>query len=350
MANPGSGEAPGVAAAPNRERLSHYLGDMLPSVGRVRELHRLTGGQSNPTFLVRCERGTVILRAKPAPASKLLPSAHAIEREFAVMQALAETGFPVPEVLVLCLDEDMLGTAFYVMQFVDGRILRDPTLPAIVPAERTQVYDAMNRTIAALHAIDPAFVGLTDFGAQGNYLERQIRRWTRQYRASATDDIPSMDRLIDWLPNHVPESSDRRIVHGDFRMENLILDPVEARVLAVIDWELSTIGDPVADFAYHCLPWHMPTGESKGIGTLDPRELGIPSEVQYRAMYAERTGRDIDATWHVYIAFNFFRLAAILQGVYKRALEGRATSDAGMRAGARARAMADRGWSIAQPG
>ncbi|MFO1324815.1 MAG: phosphotransferase family protein [Burkholderiales bacterium] len=337
-----------MIAAPDAGRLAKYLAGELPALGGVVALERLPGGLSNPTFLVRCERGTAILRAKPAPASQLLPSAHAIEREFNVMQALAKAGFPAPEMLKLCMDEDVLGTAFYLMQYVDGRILRDPTLPGFANAERADLYDAMNRTIAQLHTIDPAAIGLADYGAQGSYLERQVRRWTKQYLASATEPIPAMDRLIDWLPQNLPESSVRRIVHGDFRMENLIVHPAELRVLAVIDWELSTVGDPLADFAYHCLPWHMPPGEAKGIGTLDPSQLGIPSEARYRARYAERTGYAVESSWHVYIAFNFFRLAAILQGVYRRALDGRATSEASMRAGERARSMAERGWSHAQ--
>jgi aminoglycoside phosphotransferase (APT) family kinase protein len=338
----------GLTAAPDRARLSEHLARTLPQLGVVREIERLPGGLSNPTWLVRCEHAAVILRAKPAPASNLLPSAHAIEREYAVMQALGGAGFPVPRMLSLCMDESVLGVAFYLMERVDGRILRDATLPGESAAGRAAIYDAMSDTVARLHAIDPAAVGLDDFGAAGNYLERQIGRWTRQYKASETEPIAAMDALLDWLPRHVPASAERRIVHGDFRMENLILDPAAPRVLAVIDWELSTVGDPLADFAYHCLPWHMPPGASKGIAGLDHAALGIPSEAAYRARYTERTGRAIDATWPVYIAFNFFRLAAILQGVYRRALDGKATSEKGLAAGARARAMAELGWSHAR--
>jgi aminoglycoside phosphotransferase (APT) family kinase protein len=340
--------AAGLTAAPDRARLSAHLATALPEFGAVQRLDRLVGGLSNPTWRVHCAHGDAILRAKPAPARQLLPSAHAIEREYKVMQALGAHGYPVPRMLLLCMDESVVGTAFYLMAFVDGRVLRDATLPAESPAARAAIFDAMNETIARLHAIDPAAMGLDDFGAPGNYLERQVGRWTRQYRASATESIAAMDALIDWLPRNLPANAERRIVHGDFRMENVLLDPAAPRVLAVIDWELSTIGDPLADFAYHCLPWHMPPGESKGIGGLDHAALGIPSEAQYRARYSERTGRAIDDAWNVYLAFNFFRLAAILQGAYKRALDGKAASEAALRAGARARSMAERGWTHAQ--
>ena len=348
--NDGGGAVAGMelAPVPDAGRLADFLGDRLPQLGRPLRLARLPGGQSNPTFLVRSDRGTAILRMKPAPAQLLLPSAHAIEREFAVLRALATTDFPVPVPQVLCEDEAVLGAAFYLMEHVDGRVLRDASLPSMSKRERAEIYDELNRVIALLHDIDPAAIGLAGFGAPGAYLDRQIRRWSRQYRASETEVDESMERLLEWLPQRAPECGERRIVHGDFRMENVIFDHQRARILAVLDWELATVGDPLADFAYHCLPWHMPPGEAKGIEGLDHAALGIPGEVAYRASYAKRTGRRVDAAWPVYIAFNFFRLAAILQGVHKRALAGQATSAAASRAGVRARAMAARGWLHAQ--
>ena len=339
-----------LIAPPDAVRLSAYLGRALPALGAVTTIERYPGGQSNPTFRIDCAHGSAVLRAKPAPATQLLPSAHAIEREFAVMQALDNSGFPVPRPLALCMDESVTGTAFYVMSHVEGRIFRDPRLAALAVAERRPVYDAMNATLAALHAIEPGVVGLESFGGRSHYLERQVRRWTEQYVASATDAIGEMNALIEWLPRHLPAHAPRRIVHGDFRLENLILHPSEPRVIAVIDWELATLGDPMADLAYNCLPWHMPPGEAKSIGTLDPSREGIPGEAEYRAAYERRSGASAGDAWHVYLAFSFFRLAAILQGVYRRALDGRATSPTAHDAGARARRMARYGWEIAQRG
>ncbi|MFO1311782.1 MAG: phosphotransferase family protein [Burkholderiales bacterium] len=343
-------DAPALIAPPDSKRLSAYLSHALPALGPVTFIERYPGGQSNPTFRIDCGYGSAVLRAKPAPASELLPSAHAIEREFAAMKALASAGFPVPQPLALCMDESVTGTAFYVMSHVEGRIFRDPKLTALSAAERRPVYDAMNATLAALHAIEPAAVGLESFGGRSHYLERQVRRWTEQYVASATEPIDAMDALIAWLPRHLPPHAPRRIVHGDFRLENLILHHSEPRVLAVIDWELATLGDPMADLAYNCLPWHMPPGEAKAIGALDPSRDGIPAEADYRAAYERRSGASAGDAWHVYLAFSFFRLAAILQGVYRRALDGRATSPAAHDAGARARRMAQYGWDIARRG
>ncbi len=343
-------DEPVLIAPPDAGSLSAYLERELPALGPVAAIERCPGGQSNPTFRVLCAHGDVVLRAKPAPAAQLLPSAHAIEREFAVTCALAQAGYPVPQPLALCMDESVTGTAFYVMSHVDGRIFRDPRLASLEPAQRGPVYDTMNVTLAALHSLDPASIGLESFGGRSHYLERQVRRWTDQYVASATDPIADMDRLIEWLPRHLPAQSPRRIVHGDFRLENLIVHATEPRVIAVIDWELATVGDPLADLAYNCLPWHMPPGESKSIGTLDPSRDGIPSEADYRAAYERRTGFEAGDAWHVYLAFSFFRLAAILQGVYRRALDGRATSPAAHDAGERARRMARYGWDIARRG
>lgn len=234
------------------------------------------------------------------------------------------------------------------MAHVEGRIFFDPGLPGLTSAERGAVYDEMNRVIAALHSVDIERAGLSDYGKSGNYFARQIGRWSRQYRASETEPIDAMHRLIDWLPQHVPASEETAIVHGDYRIDNLIFDPVEPRIVAVIDWELSTLGDPLADFSYHCMAWHIPPGGFRGLGALDLAALGIPSEAEYIGAYCRRTGRATIAHWNFYLAYNLFRIAAILQGVYKRATEGLAASDNATQAGRNARALADLGWSFAQ--
>jgi aminoglycoside phosphotransferase (APT) family kinase protein len=306
------------------------------------------GGQSNPTYLVTGRNGRLVLRAKPGPAAKLLPSAHAVEREFRVITALGQAGFPVPRTHFLCEDEGVIGRAFYVMDHVEGRVLWDQSLPGMSARERASIYDEMNRVIAALHGIDYARAGLADFGRPGNYFERQIARWSKQYRASETERIEAMDRLIAWLPGNVPPGEATAVVHGDFRMDNLIFHPSEPRVLAVLDWELSTLGHPLADFAYHCMSWHIPPGKFRGIAGLDLEALGIPREPRYIAAYCARTGRDAIGNWNFYLAYNLFRIAAILQGVAKRALEGTASSAQAQDAGSRARPLAELGWQYAE--
>jgi aminoglycoside phosphotransferase (APT) family kinase protein len=306
------------------------------------------GGQSNPTYLVTGKSGRLVLRAKPGPAAKLLPSAHAVEREFRVITALGKAGFPVPPTHFLCEDEGVIGRAFYVMDYVEGRVLWEQSLPGMSARERGAIYDEMNRVIAALHAIDYVAAGLADFGKPGNYLARQIARWSKQYRSSETEPIEAMDRLIAWLPEHIPAGEATSVVHGDFRMDNLIFHPSEARVLAVLDWELSTLGHPLADFSYHCMSWHIPPGEFRGIAGLDLESLGIPREPQYIASYCARTGRAAIGNWNFYLAYNLFRIAAILQGVAKRALEGTAASAQAQDAGRRARPLAELGWKYAE--
>jgi len=288
----------------------------------------------------------VVLRAKPGPAAKLLHSAHAVEREFRVITALGRAGFPVPRAHFLCEDEAVIGRAFYVMDYVEGRVLWDQSLPGMSRAERSAVYDEMNRVIAALHAIDPAGAGLADFGRPGNYFERQIARWSKQYRASETARIDAMDRLIEWLPGHVPPGDETSVVHGDFRMDNLIFHPSEPRILAVLDWELSTLGHPLADFAYHCMSWRVPGGTFRGMDGLDLGALGIPTEAAYVAAYCARTGRPaIDPDeWGFYMAYNMFRAAGIAQGIMGRVRDGTATSAHALEAGRSARMMAERGW------
>jgi aminoglycoside phosphotransferase (APT) family kinase protein len=319
-----------------------------------------SGGQSNPTFKIVTPARSYVLRCKPGPSSMLLPSAHAIEREFRVMAALRASEVPVPEMLLLCEDESVIGRAFYVMGFVEGRVLWEQSLPGISAIERAAHYDEMNRVIAALHRVDIAAVGLSGYGKPGNYFERQIGRWSKQYLASVTQPIAAMDRLIDWLPQHIPASArDERqiaIVHGDYRLDNLVFAADSPRVIAVLDWELSTIGHPLADFSYHCMSWHIAPGQFRGIGGLDLAALGIPDEKSYVGRYCERTGRsgpgqDADAVmadWPFYLAYNMFRMAGILQGIAKRVEAGTASSAHAREAAAGARPLAEMGWALAQ--
>jgi aminoglycoside phosphotransferase (APT) family kinase protein len=318
-------------------------------------LSQFKGGQSNPTFLLNTPGGAYVMRSKPGPADKLLPSAHAIDREFRVMRALAGSEVPVARMHVLCEDESVIGRAFYVMQYVQGRVLWDQALPGLTPAGRGAVYDEMNRVIAALHRVDVAAAGLADYGKPGNYFDRQIGRWSKQYLASQTEPIAEMDRLLQWLPAHVPASardaSEVSIVHGDYRLDNLIFHPDAPRVLAVLDWELSTLGHPLADFSYHCMAWHIPPGTFRGIGGLDHAALGIPAEREYVRRYCERTGRpDPDAVmadWNFYLAYNLFRLASITQGIARRVVDGTAASAQARATGAATRPLAEMAWRFA---
>jgi aminoglycoside phosphotransferase (APT) family kinase protein len=316
---------------------------------RISTVEQFKGGQSNPTYRVTAADGKrYVLRRKPP--GKLLPSAHAVEREYRVISALHPVGFPVARPVALCEDESVIGTAFYVMDYVEGRVLWDQSLPGMSPAERGAIWDALNQVISTLHSIDYRAVGLQDFGKPGNYIERQIARWSKQYRASETEPMPAMDRLIEWLPRNIPPETGTAVVHGDFRLDNVIFHPREPRVLAVLDWELSTLGDPLADFAYHCMSWHIPPGQFRGIAGLDLHALGIPAEADYVKRYCERTGRKaIDAAhWDFYIAYNLFRIAAILQGIMKRVVDGTAASQHARDAGMRARPMAELGWRMVE--
>jgi aminoglycoside phosphotransferase (APT) family kinase protein len=291
------------------------------------------------------------MRTKPGPAAKLLPSAHAIEREFRIMQALASTDVRVPRVYCLCADELVIGRAFFIMDFVAGRSFFAQALPECSPYERTAIYDAMNGALAALHKLDWRALGLDDYGRRGNYFARQIARWTRQYEASASEPINEMRRLAQWLPTRVPDDDSTTIVHGDFRLDNLIFDESASRVRAVLDWELSTLGHPLADLAYHCLTWHVTPDLFRGVAGLDLKTLGIPSEDDYVALYCERSGRDVAQVmrhWNFCIAFNLFRLAAILEGVARRAAQGMEASAGAAAEGARVRPLAELGWRIVQ--
>jgi aminoglycoside phosphotransferase (APT) family kinase protein len=326
--------------------LAEYLQDRIEGFAGPLQAEQFKGGQSNPTYLLTARSARYVMRTKPGPAAKLLPSAHAVEREYRVISALGSAGIPVPRAYCLCEDESVIGRAFYVMEHVDGRVLWDQSLPGMDASGRAAIYDEMNRVIAALHSVDYAAIGLADYGKPGNYFERQIGRWSKQYRASETDRIEAMDRLIEWLPANIPPGDETAIVHGDYRLDNLIFHASEPRILAILDWELSTLGHPLADFSYHCMAWHIPHSMFRGIAGLDLAALGIPSEEEYIAAYCGRTGRDAIPHWDFYIAYNLFRIAAILQGIAKRALEGTASSAAAVEQGKRARPLAELGWQI----
>jgi aminoglycoside phosphotransferase (APT) family kinase protein len=308
---------------------------------KISTVEQFKGGQSNPTYRIN---GKYVLRRKPP--GKLLPSAHAVEREYKVIKALHPTGFPVAKPHVLCEDESVIGTAFYVMDYVEGRVLWDPALPGMTRAERAAIWEEQNRVISQLHLVDYRAVGLEDFGKPGNYIARQVERWSKQYRASETQRIEAMDNLVGWLPKNIPPEAGTSVVHGDFRLDNTIFHPSEPRILAVLDWELSTLGDPLADFAYHCMTWHIPPDKFRGIAGLPIEELGIPSEAEYVKNYCGRTRRAaIDvATWDFYLAYNLFRIAAICQGIAKRVLDGTAASQHAQEAASKTVPLAELGW------
>lgn len=325
-------------------KLGAFLQRTLGSPSALHEVRRFRGGQSNPTYLLSLANARYVLRKKPR--GQLLPSAHAVEREYRIMSALAGSAVPVPKMLCLCEDPDVLGTAFYIMEFVEGRVLYDPALPGMSREERGALYAEMNRIAAALHQIDYRSLGLESFGHPGDYLARQIARWTKQYRASETEPIEAMEHLVQWLPAHIPPVGNPSIVHGDFRLDNMIVSATEARILAVVDWELSTLGDPLADFSYHALIWNLTKEQFRGMEGQDLLTLGIPTEREYVAEYCRRIDHPgIDpCVWDFYIAFNLFRLAAILQGILHRSLAGNAADATAPEIGRRARAIAEVGW------
>ena len=337
------------------EALSAYLSDHLDGFSGPLNVEIFKGGQSNPTYKLRTPNATYVMRAKPGPVAKLLPSAHAVEREFKVMRGLQGTAVPVPKMHCLCEDESVIGRAFYVMEFVEGRVLWDQALPGMTNSQRSEIYDEMNRVISALHKVKFAEQGLADYGKPGNYVERQIGRWSKQYAASITQPIAEMDKLMQWLPAHIPASARDEslvsIVHGDFRLDNLLFHPTEPRVLAVLDWELSTLGHPLADFSYHCMAWHIQPGTFRGIGGLDVASLGIPTEAEYIQRYCERTGLTtpdaLKADWNFYMAYNLFRIAAILQGIAKRVETGTASSAQAVSSAAGAPLLAKMAWGFA---
>jgi aminoglycoside phosphotransferase (APT) family kinase protein len=333
-------------------RLETYLSGRLEGFAGPLTVRQFRGGQSNPTYLIETAKRRCVLRRKPP--GKLLPSAHAVDREFRVITALAAQGFPVARPLHYCADADVIGTPFYLMAYVDGRVFWDPHVPHVTVDERAAIFDAANATLARLHGFDPAVLGLADFGRGESYVARQVARWTRQYRASETELINDMERLIAWLPDHLPPPVPVRLVHGDFRLDNVIVAPALPVVVAVLDWELSTLGDPLADFAYYLMAWDMPPSPTGvGFGSLAGRDLaalGIPSRAAEVEAYRSRTGLDLRPHLAAYLAYNFFRLAAILQGIAGRLRDGTATSENAAGMAAMVRPLAAKAWQFAQEG
>ncbi|PWW03923.1 aminoglycoside phosphotransferase (APT) family kinase protein [Hoeflea marina] len=307
------------------EKLADELHEIVPGFSGLHAVEKFSTGQSNPTFRVEADSGSYVLRAKPPGV--LLKSAHQVDREYRVMKALGAMGVPVPKVLALTGEDSAIGRMYFVMELVEGRIFWDPSLPELSKAERGGIYDAMNAALAKLHSVEPAEAGLADFGRPGNYFSRQIKRWSEQYLASKTGENPDIDRLMAWLGEHVADDDGRiSVVHGDYRLDNIIFNHDKPRVEALIDWELSTLGNPLADLAYQCMQWRLPHDSGfRGLGGLDRAALGLPTEADYVALYAERSGTKIE-NWSFCLAFSFFRLAAILQGVFKRSLDGNASN------------------------
>ncbi len=336
------------AHAFDQARLADFMKSNVDGFGGALNVLQFEGGQSNPTFHLTDGSGRMyVLRKKPP--GKLLPSAHQVDREYRVIKALSDhTDVPVPRPYALCQDDSVIGTAFYLMEFLPGRILADPKMPDIPPADRGKIFDSMNDVLARIHNVDYRAVGLGDFGREGQYIQRQIARWTSQYDLARTDDIASMELLKKWLPANLPPGDETRINHGDYRLGNTIVHPTEPRVIAVLDWELSTLGHPLADLGYNCMMYHFGEGfgASAGYAGMDLKAFGIPAEQEYLAAYARRTGRKEIPDWNFFLAFSLFRLAAIVQGVYKRGLDGNASSETAKQYGNRARVLADLAWSL----
>jgi aminoglycoside phosphotransferase (APT) family kinase protein len=331
-------------------KLEEYLSDTIPNFKKPLQVKEFKGGQSNPTYQLITPNKKYVLRRKPP--GKLLPSAHAVDREYKVITALNSINYAVPETFCLCEDESIIGTIFYVMEMVEGRIIWDPTIPNSSQETRKEIFSAKNKTLAELHNIDYEKIGLADFGRPGNYFARQISRWTKQYLASETQEIKSMQSLIEWLPNNIPGKDETSIVHGDYRIDNMVLHPTETQVLAVLDWELSTLGHPLGDFTYHLMQWFMPD-VANGAGTqslsnADLNALGIPSADEYIRMYCEQTNRNEIENIDYYLAYNFFRLAGILQGIIGRLRDGTAASEHAEAQSDRVRPLADAGWEYAK--
>jgi aminoglycoside phosphotransferase (APT) family kinase protein len=306
----------------------------------------LTGGQSNPTYRIKNGHQQFVLRKKPS--GPLLPSAHAVDREYRVIHALQGTDVPVPKVFAYSDDNSIVGTPFYLMEFLEGRVMIDQALPGMDKQARGAIYAEMNRVMSALHKIDPVAVGLDSFGKAGNYFSRQIARWGRSYKEAPAEDIPEMHALIEWLPEHIPPGDLTSIVHGDYRLDNLVFHPTEPRAIGLLDWELSTLGHPLADFSYHCMSWHVAPALWRGIGGLDLDSLGIPSEKDYVQTYINSTGFSGQEHWDFYISYNLFRMAAILQGIMRRALDGTAAAADALETGKKGRALAEIAWQYAQ--
>ena len=328
--------------------LAEYLKSQLDGFGEPFDILQFEGGQSNPTFLLDCGAHKYVLRKKPP--GKLLPSAHQVDREYRVMKALEHSDVPVPRMYLLCEDETVIGTTFFVMAYVEGRLFANVTLPGVSPGERRAIYFEMIRVLAALHSVDYEALGLSDFGKPGNYFARQIGRWSRQYVSTKTDQIDSMESLMNYLPQNVPPDDITCLVHGDYRMENMLFHPTEPRILALLDWELSTLGHPLGDLAYSCGAYHYNMPGNPSLVGIDLAKTGIPAESEFVDEYCRRTGRKPIPNWNFYMAFAFFRLASICQGVYKRGLMGTASSTQALDRGRLTRTISDLAWSFIENG
>lgn len=351
MTQPSAPDFSGVAETPARLKfdesaLDRFMRATVEGYEGPLRVQKFKGGQSNPTYLLTTRKRKYVLRRKPP--GKLLPSAHAVDREYRVMTALGRLGFPAPKTFALCEDPDVIGTAFFIMDFVEGRIFWDASLPGVAPDERRALFFELVDVIAQLHRIDFNAAGLGDYGKSGNYFKRQIDRWSKQYEAAETGAIADMNRLIEWLPTAIPASDATSIVHGDFRFDNLIIDPASPKVRAVLDWELSTLGHPLADFTYFLMVWHFPPTIRGGLAELDLKSLGIPSLAEVSARYCEKTGRASLADFDFCLAYNMFRLASIAQGVYARALQGNASSPEGLKMGESVAPLAALAWNYAK--
>lgn len=330
----------------DEKALAQFMEEHVEGFNGPLKVEQFKGGQSNPTYRLTAGGARYVLRRKPPGA--LLKSAHAVDREYRVLSALQDTGVPVARTYALCTDESILGSWFYIMEYVDGRVIWDHLVPGVDVEHRAAIYDQMNAVLAALHSLDFAALGLGDFGRPGNYFARQISRWTKQYRASETERIAEMDQLIDWLPENIPAGDETSLVHGDYRIENMIMHPTEPRILAVLDWELSTLGHPLGDLTYQCAQWRLPhTNLMAGMQGVDRKSLGIPTEEEYVAAYCRRTGRSEIADWDFYMAYNLFRLAAIVQGIVGRIKDGTASNKDAATMVKRVRPMAETGWAAA---
>lgn len=330
----------------DEDSLTRYLAEHVDDFAGPMTVKQFEGGQSNPTFQLITPGRTYVLRKQPP--GELLPSAHQVDREYRVMKALEDTDVPVPKMYCLCEDTGVIGTKFYVMEMVEGRLFTETTLPNHTPEERRAIYLDLARVMAKLHSVDPESVGLGEFGRPGNYYERQIGRWTKQYLASKTEEIEAMDKLIEWLPDNIPPQGKTVIVHGDYRLGNVLIHPTEPRIVAVLDWELSTLGDALADLGYLCQEYHGESYEDEGLSNVDFEATGLPTEAEFLAEYCKHAGRDGIENWPFYLVYNMFRSAGIIQGVYKRGLDGNASSEKALEYKDHCRTRSERGWALLQ--
>ncbi|MAY88218.1 MAG: phosphotransferase family protein [Pseudooceanicola sp.] len=337
-------DKPNSGQWPDEARLARWMEDNIKGFQGPVTLSKFEGGQSNPTFRVDSPSGQYVLRRKPS--GPVLPSAHAVDREFRVLEAMRRGGVPVAGVHALCQDNEVIGSDFYIMDFVEGRVFWDPRLPDMSNETRAAIFSSMNSTIAQIHSLDPDAIGLADFGRKEDYLKRQIARWTRQYQAARTEPNPAMEGLMKWLPEHVPEEHPVRVVHGDYRLDNVLIHPTEPRIVAVLDWELSTLGNPIADFAYHMLSWYFSASLFRGMAGEDLAALGIPEQREYLDQYLAKTGLDAPEDWEFYVILSMFRIASILQGIAKRSLDGSAANADAAEIGAKAVPISELAWKL----